>query len=258
MDYRDKLLALSTKYQGDYDKMLSAIEKKENIEEEFYVKHSSNYLTLLDELYSSKLKRTYKPPIVFYYYGDISLLEEKFILGVIGTRCPTSYQMEMTETLVKETIKKSNKKVVVLSGMAKGIDQIAMKSAMETDGKVISIIASGIDAPYPLNNQGIYDYCKSGKGLVISEHPLNYTARKEDFLFRNRLIASLSKSIFVPGGKNKSGTSSTVRMSLEYGKEILSLPCNVTGDDLTNSLIQDGAKCVLSSNDILESLSAWY
>ena len=56
MDYRDKLLALSTKYQGDYDKMLSAIEKKENIEEEFYVKHSSNYLTLLDELYSSKLK----------------------------------------------------------------------------------------------------------------------------------------------------------------------------------------------------------
>jgi DNA processing protein len=138
--------------------------------------------------------------------------------------------------------------------MAYGLDQVCMKAAMRVGAPVVSIIGSGIDLPYPSENDGLYDYCKSGKGLVISEYPLTREAQPKNFIFRNRLLAACSPIIFVGGGKNLSGTSATVRMALERGKEITALPCNVTGNDLSNTLIKDGATSILSSEDLIKEL----
>jgi DNA processing protein len=129
---------------------------------------------------------------------------------------------------------------------------------MSVKAPIISVIGSGIDNPYPSDNDGIYDYCKSGKGLVISEYPGKVSAKPENFLFRNRLLSSLSEVMFVAGGKNRSGTSSSVRLALEDNREILALPCDITGDDLTNSLISDGALSVLSASDLVNSLKERY
>ncbi len=257
MDIREKLLALSMYCDGDYEKMIKMIERKEIVSESYALANKANYITLLDEMFPKVFKHIHKPPILLYYYGNISLLDGNKRLSVIGTREPNKYQIDMTKKIVGEVLDKCNNKITIVSGMARGIDQVAMLEAMKRNAGVISIIASGIDNPYPEDNNGIYEYCKSGNGLVLSEHPLNYVAKKEDFLFRNRLLASACKSLLITGAKIKSGTSSTVRYALDYGKDILSVPCNVScdGDDLTNSLIQEGAKSILSSNDVIESLS---
>jgi DNA processing protein len=89
---------------------------------------------------------------------------------------------------------------------------------------------------------------------VVSEYPALGKAKPENFLFRNRLLVGLSETVFVGGGKNRSGTSSSVRIAIENNKEIMALPCNITGDDLTNSLIADGARSVLCAKDIVECL----
>lgn len=260
MDIRQKLLALSIYCEGNYDKMLTMIENKEVVDDLYTEKNKANFVTILDENYPKNFRHIHKPPILFYYYGNYSLLDNKKMLSVIGTRLPNSYQEHMTKKLVSEVLEKSENKVTIVSGMARGIDQIAMKEAMKRNAPVISIIASGIDNPYPKDNDDIYQYCKSNNGLIISEHPLDYEAKKEDFLFRNRLLAGICRSLLITGAKIKSGTSSTVRYALDFGKDILSVPCNISsdGDDLTNSLIQEGAKSILSSNDVLESLCSCF
>ena len=255
MDFRNKLLSLSNYCEGNYEKMFSMIKSKEIVDDKYSKEIKSNFLTILDTNYPKRLKNIYKPPILFYYYGNISLLDSKKILAVVGSREVNSYQESMTNKLVDEVLSKSENKVTILSGMAKGVDQIAMKQAMKRNANIISVIASGIDNPYPKDNSGIYEYCKGNKGLIISERPLTYSAVKEDFIFRNRLLAGLSDAVLVTAGKKHSGTASTVRFGIDFGKEILSLPCNVTGDDLTNTLILDGARMILSSDDIIDSLT---
>lgn len=258
MTIRETLLNLSTICNGDYEKMISMIKNKERVKDDYMADTNCKFITLLDEVYPSVFKHINKPPILLYYYGNISLLEEKNKLTVVGSREPTDYQKEMTKKLVGEVIDKMNGNVTIVSGMAKGIDQIAMLEAVKRNTKLISIIGSGIDNPYPQDNNGIYEYCKSDKGLILSEYPLYYTAKKEDFLFRNRLLAAICKCLLVTGAKRRSGTSSTIRYAIEDGKDILALPCNISieNDDLTNSLIQEGAKVVLTSDDIIDSLSS--
>ena len=255
---REVLLALSYKYKGEWKKIMSAISNKESIEDVYYEESKSkikaDYLTVIDDDYPVNLRRSNYPPFLLYMYGDKELLSEKYLLSVVGTRYPTMYQNDTVYSLIKEVEEKMNNRAVIVSGMAKGIDQAAMKAAIDSGAPVIAIIGSGIDAPYPSDNQGIYEYCKSGKGLVLSEYPLDIEAKRENFIFRNRLLAALSNVLFVGGGKLRSGTTSTVRYSLDLDKDILALPCNITGDDLTNALIKDGAISVLSSSDIIDAL----
>ena len=255
---REILLTLSFKYKGDWMKVYEAIKKKEPIKDEekkeAIDKTKANFVTLVDPDYPEFLKTISQPPFLFYYYGDKSLLLEKYRLTVVGTRHPSLYQTEKVYSLLAEAEKRLNNKIVVVSGMAIGVDASGMRAALACGGKYIGILGSGIDNPYPTANEDLYKLAKQGKGLIISEYPLAEEAKPQNFLFRNRLLAAFSDVLMVGGGKNKSGTSVSVKYALDFNKEVLALPCNVTGDDLTNSLIQDGARSVLGVDDIISAL----
>lgn len=255
---RDKLFTLSYQYKGNWNQINSHLNDEQGLNEENYhdAIHATHslYLTIKDKDYPKQLQAIIKPPFVLYAYGNISLLHKKYRLSVVGTRKPTLYQNNMVYQLIQEVERKTENQTVIISGMAKGIDQAALRAAKDIKAPIIAVIASGIDNPYPLENHGLYEYCKAGYGLVISEYPDKEKAKKENFIFRNRIIVGLSDSLFVGGGTYRSGTSSSVNQAIEYNKNILALPCNITGNDLTNLLIKDGAESVLSAQDILVSL----
>ncbi len=260
MNAREVLLTLSYLKSGDWTQIYQCIKDKEKIKEEDILKAKketkANFITIVDDNYPEFFKHLYNPPFLLYYYGNLSLMSYKYRLTVIGTRKPTLYQNNTVYSFVQECEDKLENKMVVVSGMAKGIDQSGMKAAMDKNAPVISVIGSGIDDPYPKDNDGIYEYCKSGKGLVFSEYPLKTEAKPDHFVFRNRLLAALSYVTFVGGGKRISGSMSTVHQAIELNNEILALPCNTTGDDLTNTLIKDGAGSALTADDIIEAVKA--
>mgnify|MGYP000187174404 FL=1 len=140
--------------------------------------------------------------------------------------------------------------------MAKGIDGIAMRTAIKNNDNVIAILGSGIDNPYPKENIDIYEYCKtSNKGLILSEYPLDTKPLKENFPIRNRLIAGLCDCVFVPEAKIKSGTSITIKYALDNGKEIFVAPNQLFSNSLNNLLLRDGANICISADDLLDSLT---
>lgn len=256
---REILLTLSYLCDGDWKKMLDIIQHKKIVPSDEQVLEASSklkasFITIIDENYPKCLKECNCPPMVLYYYGNINLLENQYKITCVGTRNPTLYQSEKCASLIFDAEKEFNNELCVISGMANGLDQVFMEECMNASAPIISVIGSGIDNPYPKNNNSIYEYCKSGKGLVLSEYPLDINAEKSNFVFRNRLLAALSNILFVGGGKKQSGTSTTVKYALDLGKEVCALPCNVTGDDLTNDIIKSGATSILSSKDLIEEI----
>ncbi len=255
---RDIILALSIHCDGEWKQIYDIVAKKIHFSDEAFrqeiEKEKAPFLCLTDEDYPDYFKIIHQPPFLLYYYGNVDLLKKGPRMTVVGTRHPNDYQKGAIPALLKECFERLKNRLVVVSGMAEGIDSLAMRTAMEQGLPVVGILGSGIDNPYPERSRDIYEYCKSGKGLVLSEYPLTAQPLASHFTFRNRLLAACGDLLFVGGGKNRSGTSSTARQALEMGKDILALPCNVSGDDLTNALIRDGARPVLDGKDIADAL----
>ncbi len=257
---RQVLVALSLHYEGNYKLMFDEIAKKKHslstaeMEKLSKTAMKSMVCDCTSEDYPVCFKGSTYPSMIFYYYGNLSLLNEKYRITCVGTRKPNLYQNETCYRFLRQAEEKFQNRLVVVSGMAQGLDQTFMKAAMEMNAPVVSIIGSGIDNPYPEDNDGIYDYCKSGKGLVLSEYPLDIKAQADHFLFRNRLLAAASPILFVGGGKRKSGTFASVNYALEGGKSVAALPCNVTGDDLTNLIIKEGATPILDADDLVKEI----
>ncbi len=257
---REVLLTLSYSKKGDWDKIYSHIKDKipldENLKNEAFKNTHSNYVTIVDEDYPKALKQIHKPPFVLYYYGNLALLKSSCRLTAIGSRNPNLYQTDACYKLISEVEEVMDSNVVIISGMAKGLDSLMMKAAIDKNGPVVSILGSGIDNPYPKANKFIYDYCKDKNGLVLSEYPGSLPAKPDNFLFRNRLLAALAPSIFVGGGKQKSGTNNSVYWATTFNKNILALPCNqdFVYPELTNELIKQGATPILSTFDLKEEI----
>jgi len=255
---RDILVAMSVKQNGDWNRMYTMLKNKEQLSKEEihqnYSKVGSNVLTIIDPDYSSKLKNCWHPPLCLYYYGDISLLNSNKVISVVGTRNCNEYSRNSVTKIVKEAIEK-DRDIVICSGMAKGIDAAAMRAAMEAGGKVIGVLGSGIERVYPEENKDIYDYCKEGKGLILSEWPMEVAPEKDNFPFRNRLIATLGDILFVGQCDSRSGTSTSVKYSLELGKSIYVLPQHISPNDMSNQLIKDGAEVVTKTEDLLDGLN---
>ena len=249
---RNVLAYLSVLYEGNWDKIFQAIQNKiplDSTEVEKVVKEiKTPFITILDELYPEKLKHIYKPPFVLFYHGDLDLWNRPSI-AVVGSRTCSEYSKKHTGEIVGDLAKK----LVVISGLARGIDTIAHQSAIASGGKTIAILGSGIDECYPKSNQELYErICKDH--LVISEYPLHTLPKKEFFPHRNRLLAAFSDAVLVMEAKEKSGTMHTVRSALEFGKEIFCIPHPIEENDFTNRLIQEGAFLVESSKEIFNEL----
>ncbi len=253
MEIRDILIYFSIIYEGDYFKIMNAIKLKEQIDinnmKVVLSRIKSSTLTIIDENYPKALKEILYPPLVLYYYGDISLINHDKILAVVGTRHPTDYGKEVTRNLILDLL--NHEDIVIVSGLALGIDSIAHEACLTKGAKTIAVLANGIDNYYLKTNMQLYENIKEN-GLILSEYPFCVEASKENFPFRNRIIAGLAKNILVPEANTKSGTSITIQRAIEFNRNVLCVPCDIIKDSLTNSLIHDGAKMVLNYMDILE------
>ena len=245
------LLFFALKYQGDFQSILKALQAKEKVSQEerreAVAKVNSKYTTIISSDYPDALKEISCPPFVLFYHGNLNILNGKCI-GVIGKRVTSEYGSNITDKIVCDLVKNE---YTIVSGMALGIDTLAHRSALKNKGKTVAVLGSGINYCYPKRNQDLYAQLKSNH-LIISEKPGDYVPQAKDFPSRNRLIAGLSESVVVTEAEKRSGTMITVGYALDQGKDIYCIPSRI-GDPMgCNLLIQQGAKLVLTVNDIIE------
>ena len=247
------LVYLSVIYKGDWDKIYEAILNKQPIDKKDLEKIlntvTDNYITLLNSNYPDSLKQIFKPPFVLFYKGNLSLLNERVKIAVIGSRNNSEYGKEVTETICKDLITKGN--VTIVSGLAKGADSIAHKTCINENGKTIAVLANGLNITYPKENNCLYKQIAE-KGLILTEYPSDIMPDPKNFLSRNRIIAGISNGVIVTEAKTKSGTMNTVSHALEAGKQIFCVPDKLNTNSGCNKLIKEGAKLIENADDVLE------
>ena len=209
-------------------------------------------LTCKDKQYPSRLKEIYDYPPVIYMRGTL-LPEDEWCLAVVGTRRASVYGKQVTEELVADL---AQSKITIISGLARGIDTFAHKTALKSGGRSLAVFASGLDIVYPRENAGLArDLIE--QGCIISEYPLTTRPRAENFPRRNRILSGFSMGVMVIEAGETSGAMITARMALEQKREVFAIPGSILSPTSrgTNQLIQEGAKLVHDYQDILEELN---
>lgn len=226
----------------------------ENISQKIkeYEKNDIKVITIFDQNYPSLLKEIYQPPWVLFVKGDLSLLEIQPKLAVVGSRQATQYGKNAIRLMFPPLVEKG---VVIVSGLANGIDTLAHEHAMKNGGKTIAVIAGGVYHIYPKENAELAKEMMKSQ-LVISEYPPDTKPLRWHFPARNRIISGLSNGTFIIEAKRKSGSLITANYAVNEGREVFSLPGSIFNQNSlgTNDLIKQGAKLVMSSEDILEEL----
>lgn len=187
------------------------------------------------------------PPDYVWVLGDLSLLDRPAV-GIIGTREPSSYGLGVAIDAARDL---ASSGLVVVSGMARGLDARAHQGALEVGGGTIAVLGCGIDVPYPRANLPLLREVRS-RGLVFSEFPPGTEPRDYTFPRRNRLIAALSDVLLVVEGRIKSGTYNTVRWMEHIGRPVFAVPGRI-GDPMSagpNNLLRHGAHPYVHANDI--------
>jgi DNA processing protein len=248
------LLYFSLLHCGDWFKIFNSIKNKDKFDKERFnqlkLKLKSNYVTILSSNYPTSFRSLEQPPYVIYYRGNYSLINHLRRIAVVGSRLSTDYGVMVTKKLTSDLIKEN---YLIISGLAKGIDAVAQEAAISLNGLTIGIVAQGIDLPYPKENSELYQLVIN-KGLILSEYPDGVSPSKINFPSRNRLIATLSNGIVITEAKINSGTLTTVRHGLNYGKDIFCVPYPIGESSACNILIKQGAKLIESVSDIIEEL----
>lgn len=220
---------------------------KEQIDIEFKKYH---IITIQDKNYPEMLKNIKDPPLVLYALGDLSLLQHKPAISVIGTRKPSSEAGSKTAQIIKPLIQRN---WVIISGLARGIDSYAHRIALLNQGKTIAILGCGLEHIYPAENCSLFKQIAE-YGLLLSEYPPHVRPKPYHFPERNRIISGLSFGILVIEATSKSGTLITVDQALDQGREVYAVPGSILHPQTIgcHKMIQDGAKLVTSEYEILE------
>lgn len=213
-------------------------------------KKNIKIITIYDDLYPDLLREICDPPFVLYLKGNQNILNEQFMLSIIGARKPTLFAKIICDSIILGLIKEN---CVIVSGMASGCDSIAHNSAIFHNGTTIAVVGCGLDYIYPKENRNLFNEI-SLNHLVISEYPYYIRPEKRYFPRRNRIIAGLSKGLIVLEAKEKSGTMITANFAIQYNREVFTVPGPIIMEEYKGNhrLIQDGAKLITCTNDILE------
>jgi DNA processing protein len=195
-----------------------------------------------------------QPPKTLYIRGKLP--DPDFIyLAVVGSRRYTSYGKDICQKLIRGL---KNYPIVIVSGLAIGIDSIAHKTALEVGLPTISFPGSGLDnnVLFPKTNIKLAQEIVDSGGCLISEFEPNFVATTYSFPQRNRLMAGISKAVLIIEAEEKSGSLITARMALDYNRDVLAVPGSAfsSNSNGTNALIKQGAIPVTSSDDVLEAL----
>jgi DNA processing protein len=208
-------------------------------------------LNWTDSEYPQTLLQIYDPPVLLYVRGDPQVLNLP-ALSIVGTRRPTLYGTQMAERLGRDLAVRG---LVIVSGMARGIDAIGHQGALAANGRAIGVLGTGIDVCYPKENKKLYEKVLE-RGAILSEFPLGTHPAPENFPVRNRIVAGMPLGVVVIEGAQYSGSLITARLAMEFGREVFGVPGNVTQpvSFAPNQLIKQGAKLVTNAEDVIEEL----
>lgn len=208
-------------------------------------------VTLLDDIYPPLLKEIYDPPAVLFLRGVLPDPIRRH-LAVVGSRKASEYGIRVTQEMVKPLVAAG---VVIVSGLAYGIDAIAHDTTLNAGGTTIAILGSGVDdeSIYPSQNRALASRILSGGGALLSEFPLGTHPLKQHFPFRNRIIAGISHGTLVVEAALKSGSLITARCALESGRDVFAVPGSIYSETSQgpHNLIKLGATPVTCVQDLL-------
>lgn len=247
---KDELFLLLKLGQTQKNDLWDALQSKQLAQKVRQNLKVSHFLTILDKRYPSQLQEIYSPPVVLFYQGDIELLDSKKLLGVVGARQCSSYALQALTQLLPNVIQQQ---LVLVSGLAKGVDGLTHQLALKHHGKTIAVIGNGLDISYPSCNRALQTQIAHA-GLLLSEYPLESRPLKYHFPLRNRIIAGLCQTVLVVEARHHSGSLITANLALQENRNVLALPGRINDINSMgcNELIAAGAKPILNSNDILE------
>lgn len=212
-------------------------------------------ITISDVLYPTSLRHLTDPPAELYCTGaSLADIMSQPRLAIVGSRKITTYGRTVTARFARELAQQG---VIIVSGLAFGVDAAAHRAALEAGGITIAVLPGSIDRPYPATHQQLARDILTGGGALISEYPSGTIPYKDHFIARNRIVSGLSDGLLITEAALKSGSLHTARFALEQGKEVLAVPGNITSETSvgTNNLIRSGATPVSETADILHAMN---
>ena len=209
-------------------------------------------ISIEDPSYPPRLKEIYDPPVTLYVRGSLEVLTKPGI-AMVGTRHPTPYGSGMAERLASDLAMQG---LVIISGMARGVDTTAHRGAISARGKTLAVFGTGVDVIYPKENSRLAEQILALGGALISEFPLGTFAAPQNFPIRNRILSGMSVGVLVVEAAEYSGTRITARCALEQNRDVFAVPGNVTNKNSwgPNTLIKQGARLVATWEDVWEEL----
>ncbi|MBI2957842.1 MAG: DNA-protecting protein DprA [Chloroflexi bacterium] len=235
----------------------SIVSVRSRISPEQEMEHLASYsvqaITCADASYPSRLKEIHDYPPVIYVRGKL-LPADLCCVAVVGTRGPTMYGKQVTVDMVGGLVRAG---VTIVSGLARGIDSIAHRSALESGGRTIAVLAGGLDNIYPAENVDMARRVMEN-GALISEYPIGIRPKPDNFPRRNRIMSGMSLGVLVVEAGETSGAIVTARQAIDQNREVFAVPGTIVSpmSKGTNMLIQRSeAKLVVDYTDILAELN---
>lgn len=211
-------------------------------------------ITLEDNNYPALLREIYDPPFCIFIRGNINKIN--YPLAVVGPRKYSQYGKQVTQDITGELARHG---VTIISGLAIGIDTIAHTSTLQSEGRTIAVLGSGVNKQhiYPATNRNLAEHIIEKGGAVISEYPPGALCNKYTFPRRNRIVAGMSLGALVIEAKENSGALITSQCALDNNREVFTIPQNITSPTSigSNNLLKMGARPVTSAQDILDALN---
>ncbi len=241
-------LARLNRAELDEKKLLAAADR----EIEKAVNNDTDIITLFDRRYPAILKEIHDPPILLFVKGKLPP-SQKLNIAIVGSRLASLYGLKMAESIAHDLAASG---MVVVSGLARGIDASAHRGALTAKGLTLAVLGSGLSQVYPTENRKMADQIAQC-GALLSEYPMDVCPHPGNFPMRNRIISGLSRAVLVAEAREKSGALITADLALEEGREVYALPGQA--DNLksrgSNWLLKQGAHFVTSAEDILRDFN---
>lgn len=213
-------------------------------------------VTYRDAAYPRRLQNIPDPPVVLYYKGNLPQLDENPVVAVVGTRKASAYGLTAAKRLGYQIGRCGG---IVVSGMARGIDGLAMAGALTAGAEVVGVLGCGAEQIYPLSNRALFADTQRF-GCILSEFPPGTPPAKWTFPKRNRIISGLSNGVLVVEAPEKSGALITASLAVEQGRDVFVVPGNIDMPSFagSNRLLREGATLASSGWDILSEYQALY
>jgi DNA processing protein len=212
-----------------------------------------NQISPLKHKYLQIVSDIDEAPKTLYYVGNLPE-DRRPTVAIVGTRKPTAYGKEVTEKLARELAAKG---IVVISGLALGVDGIAHAAALDAGGTTLAVLANGLSTVYPAAHRDLAEKIIQQGGALISEYSPDTPARSHQFLERNRIVSGLADAIIITEAAARSGTLNTAAHALTQGKEVFVVPGNITSPMSVgcNTLLKQGATPITSAEDVLNVIA---